>query len=69
MGDVREGILRKKTTKGYRYVSHKRSLNGKANPWIQAVQAARAELGIKGFQPLTKDSEFYKVARRIYDSR
>ena len=34
--------------------------------WRDAVKKARKNLGIDGFQALSKDSELYKEAKKIY---
>lgn len=34
--------------------------------WMQAVSAAREELGIKGFQPVKKGTDLYNRAKEIY---
>jgi hypothetical protein len=73
--DVRGGIRRKKTARGYRYVSDKRSTKGNSNRWIAAVRRAREELGLKGFHTIKRAGQhcdeckdFYSTCRNIYDS-
>jgi hypothetical protein len=34
--------------------------------WRDAVKKARKELGVEGFQALSKDTELYKLAKKIY---
>jgi len=36
--------------------------------WCDAVEKARKELDIKGFQAIKKGTPFYKRAREIYES-
>merc|ERR1719443_1068301 len=55
-----------------RIVSKKASAAGKkryANikNWIEAVQKARKELGVKGFAAIKKGSALYKKAREFYN--
>lgn len=50
-------------------VSKDKRAAGKKNPWIKATEAAKKKLKIKGFAFPTKGSEFYAVARSIYDSK
>lgn len=73
---VRGGIRRKRTSRGYRYVSDRKSQSGQTNPWITAVKAARQQLGLEGFHPIKKDGghcslcdEFYATSREIYEGR
>lgn len=66
-GLKRDDILRKKTAKGYRYVSKKKSEAARRHPWIAAVQAARAKLGVHGFVPIKKGTPLYLAAKAIYD--
>ena len=52
-------------------VSKKMSANGKKayariKGWTTAVQKARKELGVKGFQAVKKGSPLYKKAKEIY---
>ena len=47
--------------------SRRKSSKKRSNPWIRAVQMARKQLGIKGFQPVRKGSRLYRMARDIYD--
>lgn len=50
--------------------SKSRSRSGRhGNVWTDAVQAARAELGIRGFVALRRDSALYKRAMQIKESR
>ena len=47
-------------------VSKARSQQHRQNPWAMAVAAARKELNLKGFVPIKKDTELYRVAQSIY---
>jgi len=38
------------------------------SPWALAVQKARKELGIIGFQLIKKDSDLYRLAMKYYKS-
>ena len=53
------------TTEG-RIVSMVQRLQGRANPWANAVSIARKELGITGFEPVKKGSALYERAMKIY---
>merc|ERR1711937_34077 len=53
-------------------VSKKASAAGKKKyknikGWIEAVQKARKELGVKGFVPIKKGSALYKKAKELYN--
>merc|ERR1719335_729076 len=51
--------------KAGRIVSKKRSLAGKKNVWIVAVNKARAALKIKGFSVVKKGTPLYKKAKEF----
>ncbi len=61
------GLDKKKLTRNKRgkIVSLKKSRNAKKNTWIQAVQMARKDMKIKGFQPVT--GELYEKAKSYHD--
>lgn len=61
-----DGIAKVKTKYGYRYVSKKKRKQGLVNKWIAAVMKARKQLGVKGFQPLKKGTELYKLAKELH---
>ena len=44
----------------------KRGKEDHLKDWRAAVKKARKNLGIDGFQALSKDSELYKEAKKIY---
>lgn len=44
----------------------KRGKEDHLKAWRDAVKKARKNLGIDGFQALSKDSELYKEAKKIY---
>jgi len=44
-------------------------ISGKKVSWIEAISFARERLGIKGFEPIKKGTEFYDVAKAYYDSQ
>jgi len=44
----------------------KRGKEDHLKAWREAVKKARKNLGIDGFQALSKDSELYKEAKKIY---
>merc|ERR1719506_943781 len=55
-----------------RIVSKKASAAGKKRyknikGWIEAVQKARKELGVKGFVPIKKGSALYKKVKEFYN--
>lgn len=67
--DKTSGGLRKKNlrkTSDGRIVSKARLLQGRANPWANAVSVARKELGITGFEPVRKGSALYERAMHHY---
>lgn len=82
-GLTKDNILRVKRGTGYRYLSKKRSNNGKANEWAKATKKARASLKITGFfamnasrtkdgkrlsdQDAKKSRELYKTTLEIYN--
>jgi hypothetical protein len=41
---------------------------GKKNKWIKAVNKARKELNIQGFQPIKKGTPFYKLAKKYHNA-
>merc|ERR1739848_790950 len=47
-------------------VSKKQSLRGKKNPWIAAVNKARAALKITGFKAVKKGTLLYAKAKSFY---
>merc|ERR1711988_2065411 len=47
-------------------VSKKNSARGKKNPWIAAVNAARAALKTKGFKAVKKGTPLYTKAKSLY---
>merc|ERR1712146_274032 len=51
--------------KAGRIVSKKKSLAGKKNVWIVAVNKARAALKIKGFSVVKKGTPLYKKAKEF----
>lgn len=55
----------KKTSDG-RIVSKMKSCMSHGNPWIDAVSQARRELGITGFQTVSKGSALYNRAKELY---
>lgn len=65
-GGLRKGdIIRKQTGKGYRYVSKKKSERARNHPWMQAVKAARLQLGITGFVKIKRGDELHTLAKDI----
>jgi hypothetical protein len=62
------GLVKKdlRLTSEGRIVSKVQRLQGRANPWANAVSVARKELGITGFEPVKKGSALYKRAMEIY---
>merc|ERR1712224_1185093 len=60
--------------KNGKIVSRKKSALSKArwrgsklSKWVRAVQKARKQLGITGFQVIKKGTDYYAAARRIYN--
>merc|ERR1719273_1321325 len=52
-------------------VSKKAMLHGKKafkglQGWMKATKAARKQLGIQGFVPCKKGTQFYKLSKQIY---
>ena len=58
-GLLKEDFLLNKKKK--KVVSKKLSKHGRALAWPQAVKAARRHLGLVGFVPIVKDTDFYNV--------
>ena len=58
--DKKDGSIKSKAMK-------KRGKEDHLKEWRAAVAKARKKLGIDGFQALSKDSELYKEAKKIYD--
>ena len=63
-GLKKDDIVRNKSG---RYVGKRRAEISKKHPWIKAVLQARQELKLQGFVKLQKGTEYYKLARKIYD--
>merc|ERR1712032_214905 len=60
-------------SKSGKIVSRKAHLAGRKKyvniqSWTKAVQAARKELGVKGFVPIKKGSPLYKAAKVHFES-
>ena len=67
--DGSKGTLKKSQltkSKSGKVVSKKKQALGKKNPWIKAVSKARRQLKIKGFVPVKKGTELYKLAKKMY---
>merc|ERR1739849_40215 len=62
-GGLKKGDFVK--NKAGKIVSKKRSAMGKTHPWMAAIKAARAALGIKGFCVCKKGSALYKKAKEL----
>ena len=65
------GLTKSKLTKGKDGSIKSKAMKkrGKDDPlkeWRAAVSKARKELGVKGFQALSKGSELYKLAKKYY---
>ena len=65
------GLTKSKLTKGKdgsikSKAMKKRGKEDHLKAWREAVKKARKNLGIDGFQALSKDSELYKEAKKIY---
>lgn len=74
-GGDQTGITRRRTKRGFRYVSTKRHHMGNKNRWITAVKCARKRLGITGFHPVRKIGShcaecdgFYNDCKKVYAS-
>ena len=62
-------IKRRTDSKGrdiFSIVSKKKHNNGKTNKWALAVKEARKQLGLETFVALTKDSQLYKLTKKIH---
>lgn len=57
--DKKDGSIKSKAMK-------KRGKEDHLKEWRAAVEKARKKLGLKGFHALSKDSELYKEAKKIY---
>jgi hypothetical protein len=72
-GLTADDIVKKKVGKGFRYVSKRKSVKSRTNPWMLAVAQARTKLKNDGVVSedgmlVKKGNKLYILAKSLHDS-